>query len=435
MVVAVDWDGPLPELASAVNKAYYSLQREALIKPPAAGLDRCWTALEQDPVDATAGLVLLNVFRAQWEQALADNCENWHAMICQKRLIDIGLKHGADYVDKATHEMQKELSVYFRRAREQKGVSDSLIDSNPMSAIEQCFYGPDADSGSHRLGALLMATYRPVALHTNVFLAAAFAFRETYGFFVARERDAALDSLDWAESTVQEIQDRLPANSLEGIGEMYLAAAGASERGEFHDDYLELLSRSLAYLPSEGDSRGGCLTRIGLEYKRRGNLAEALDWLAKANATANLRPDTKGVIETQTQQIRFDIGSEASPASMAIPGDAIETMGPSADYVRIMQLFGNQELSGVSPSDEDYVAALKAAPAWFRVARNEGKPRSEIFSQYVVLMKAAASLNDPLSRNQWLTQTRSEALKYLPDADPAALADYETLVTSLALDR
>ncbi len=418
-----DVDGDLAEIAAQVEETYYSLDQSRLESCPAELRARCWNRLTPGAWDEDAAKILMFVARVPW-----DDRRDVNAAMDLKRLFESAFQVGSSLVPKIVHALTIQTERPMKLMMEQRGVSEELLDANPMRAVEECFFGPKEPPENFLTGGLILTTYRSVALDSEPtgFLAAIFAIREAFAYFHGRQPEAARACVRWAKPTLVTLEPDLDRPQAEAVGQCLSATADAAEdAGEF-DDCLSLWEEALRFLPPRGDERAECHFCIGREFERRGRLEEAMRAYQAALDTPGVRDaDLPKLVRMSLSTIRAQL--ESDPGKLVIDRGIAGKFGGSEEFAEVIPRVIRQLDRGQRVPDAELLRAISAIRQWVCWREDQGMRDGECLSMFLVALKMCLSLEDQTQLPISYTELLAQGDRYLDAGGEADRLQFRTL--------
>ena len=393
---------------------------------PEAITERAWEALDGPQWNEDAGFILANVGRGLWDEG------DVTGLLLLRRLYHQALRHNLKERFEVMYSLcEKPLSRFFRDA-EDAGFSESQIERNPMTPVEECYFGEGRDQEAYLQASCVLMAYRDHLLRqpdSPEYLPGMFALREAYALYYAGQIEAARQAMEWAMPLIDTLDPERAPDLSNAAGVFLQASAMAAEYAGDHDGAFDQLHDALRFLPSTGEHRAAAAFQMAQEFNRRGEYAEAIRWYGRALETRGAGADTLQVAEMELAALRAEM--EGRPDKVKIASALIENYGIPASFAEQLPGLLSQMLAGEKLSDESVRQLMSRLPEWIDHKQAQREP-GKAFSATLLMLKLALSVEDqsrlPMSYEAILRQADALA----PAADAAEALEYEQLRSVVA---
>ncbi len=268
-----------------------------------------WRAFLEDETSSLPSEA--EVLRARF--AKSDDIE---AAIGLKRMFEVSFQKGSSVTGAIAFVMRTRSETLLFERMKSKGNEWSLFEDDPLATIEGNFFGDFDDRLSHLHAGMLLSAYRyyQSKAEPTLFLAAIFAIREAYAYYIAGAASSARDSLAWANSVVDTITPDDEREQSIAIGTVLHATAIAARARDEFDDEMELLLRALRFLSPKGTERADTLLDLAMAYERRKMIAEAIASYREVLLVSDVEDETSQLMaKTGLGILRIALESDAKP--------------------------------------------------------------------------------------------------------------------------
>jgi tetratricopeptide (TPR) repeat protein len=345
-----------------------------------------------------------------------------------KQLFERGLMARSNLTGKIVMSLTGQAQQQMNLVMRQRAIPEELLDGNPMSAIEECFFIPNAGAASYLMGGLLLIGCRHLAIDSepSPFLASLYAIREAFAFFHAGQPEAANSSLRWARPVFEQLEPDLDRPQSEVIGQCLSATAHAAEEAGQFDDCLSLWREALRFLSPSGDERANCHFCIGRELERRGQLQDAMRSYHAALETPEVRDATlTKIVKMSLSTVRTQL--ESDPKQLRMDDDLPSEFGASNEFPQAMQQILRLLASGQPVPDDDLLKGIAAIREWVDWREAQGLKDGRSLSMVVVALKMCLSLKNQTKLPVPYLDLLLQCERYLPVSDDSTRLEYEMI--------
>lgn len=383
----IDWDEALSllELEQIVKAAYFRHDTARLLQCPPSITNRCWDELADKKWNEHAASILFNRARGMQESnELAGALE-------LKRLYERVYCQSGDFADTVVHALTRKALSDFRRKAATLGLSEDEIAANQMAAVEQCYFGPERDVDSHFVGGCVLLAYRSAAreVEPTGFLAAIYAAREAYAFFVAAQAEAARDSLAFAVPIFERLAGRIDREQTAAAGLiLHYTGVAAKSAGDL-ETHVEAMRLALHLLPPSGDERAATLFYLAEDAERSGKPAEQLRLLKAAAETPDVEDrELLQMVRGLVSMLRVEL--EGNVDKMDVPDGAL--LGIPRGLALMSKELAAKAAAGVSPLPDDEYRYALALIEWIEYCEGVGNSAGAFWA-CVMLLKVRLSVH------------------------------------------
>lgn len=429
IVPEIIWDdqAPLSETAKLVHQMHLR-DSSQLMTIPQSLLQRCWQVAADDPKDESAAAILEDYYRTSIVRGKFEDTGEL------KRLVDVLSRQRAVKLSSVGIELHNKLAYQFQEGLKANAVDPSLMNENPMLAIESAFNGERASPEDHFLTGLMMAAYRGRLLGSEVYreeylLSMVFlALREAYHFHLANRTELANSALAWALPTSTIVKDQPNPVAKDMLGQ-FLKSAVMHDKNT-SPQRLEVLRMALPLLLPDGEDYAGCLFEIGLELEKQKNLPEAIRTYEACLASPGCQDhQLRGAVQGSLNILLA--GLEGDFTKLTIEESLLQAADYDTDLVQNFRRFMTLMSNGEKITDEESLLMLNTLQRLIAKWEKEKYDRNSILTQYLVMLKLALSMDDPRKAPFNITQTMERAREHFLGADPALVTDFEILESFL----
>jgi len=317
--------------------------------------------------------------------------------IAYKHLFELCLSKNNPYADNLACGMYDIVMSYLHHVRQERCEARCRRKEDPLALIEGQFFGDYADKSSHLHGGLLLSFYRCMLLKSEPwgFMASIFAAREGFAYYIAGAFSAARHSIAWSLKFVDSISvdaesDREQAHAL-GVA---LAAAGTGAKHVHeYDDYYDLLQTALRLLPPAGDDRASALLNLGMEYERRGMIADAIETYRAVLSVADVED------ETYPRMAKVGLGVHRayleSDARHIAPDSELDALLSIESYgwPEFMAMAMKREVAGLPLSADEQIQGAEAGLRYAKTLVQQSQKQSA-FGTLMLPLRIATSAGD-----------------------------------------
>lgn len=428
MTTPIEWDceSDLSLLARTIEELYFE-NPAALDDLPDELIGRCWQALDSDSWCEPAAEVLLTYGRATWERSSIAGA------LILKQLCEKAIQRENAFESKAVHALVGQLLPIFKRLATDKGVSEEVRKSDPLMAVEECYFGPDHDKMDHFIGGCLLFGYRStwIKVEPSCFVATLYAIREAYAFFLSGQPEAAHDSLAFAAPFLETLEPEANREQAAAIGLFLQATANAAEQAGDQNTFRDYHMSALRMLPRKGDNRASSLFRLADAYYKEGNIGEALRLFKDGLDT----PDVKDPALVQLLQFGYRIARAETDGEFLAPRidwSIADSLGVPTAYAKELLPSLEAMQQGKSLSDEQLRRTIIAAQEWTQFCASK-EDRAGAFWTLLLTLKLLLSFNDPEQRPLQIAQVAADCERFLDAADEASALEYSELRNAIHL--
>jgi len=388
---------------------------------PEAIMERAWESLDGDAWNEDAGFILANVGRGLWDDG------DVAGLLVLRRLYQQALRHNLKERPEVMYSLcEKPLKRFFRDAGD-AGLSDSQIESNPMTAVEKCYFGEGCDCETYLQASCVLMAYRDAFLSNEdapECLPGMYALREAYALYYAGQIEAARQAVAWAMPLIDTLDPERDHELSNAAGILLRASAMAAESAGDREGLFDQVHDALRFLPSTGEHRAAAVYQLADEFKRRGEVDQAMRLLSRVLETPGADADTLKMASMELAAIRAEL--EGNPAKLQIDRSLAQAWGIPVDFAAQLPDAVATMLAGNDLSDDSVRQLITSLPAWIDYQVKRKRP-AKAFSALVFLLKSSLSLKDQTDLPMAYEGILAQADSLLLSAGDVEAMEYEQL--------
>lgn len=423
--MAINWDNAdLAVVAKEVRDAYFSFKQSELLGYPLPFRARCLQAISSPQWDDHAATILMLIHRTAWEERKDEG-----ELLALKQLFEESLRSNSALSEKIAHALSSGAQHELKREMRQRGIPESVLDENPMDAIEQCFFlGAEGSRSQYLTGALLLTNYRHIALECDPsgYLATLFAFREAFGYFHAEMPAAGQGCINWALEKAASIEAQLDSQAKEQLATCICYSAHAAEQANAGDAALRMWRASTRFVPDRGDTRAECFFGLGKGLEQRGLLADAARAYRLAMETPGITDnDLAKVIRISMSSLRAQLEGDTRKltfdAELGVAAGIPKGLGPS------LKVMAGKLMAGETIPDKELQVGAESIAQWLASRQSLGVEDASDLRLANMILKLRLSASSQAGFATSFNTALSDGQRFLAKGSTADQLEFKTL--------